>query len=50
MWSIKRWLEIFGLCLNFAGTRDAVAESTTNSSRAAIAHVIAHGSPLVDIH
>ena len=46
----NRWLEIFGLCLNFAGTRDAVAESTTNNSSAAIAHVTAHGSPLVDIH
>ena len=46
----NRWLEIFGLSLIFAGTRDAVAESPTNSSSAAIAHVTADGSPLVNIH
>jgi hypothetical protein len=48
----NRWLEIFGMSLIFAGTRDAVAESPTNSSSAAaaIAYVTADGSPLVNIH
>jgi hypothetical protein len=46
----NRWLEAFGLSLNFAGTRDALAESPTNSSSASIAPVSADGSHLVDIH
>ena len=46
----NRWLEAFGLSLNFAGTRDALAESRTNSSSAAIAPVTADGSHLVNIH
>ena len=34
----NRWLEAFGLSLNFAGTRDALAESLTNSTSASIDH------------
>jgi len=47
------WLEAFSLSLNFAGTRDALAEraeSLTNCSSAAIAHVTADGSHLSYIH
>jgi hypothetical protein len=46
----NRWLEAFGLSLNFAGTRDALAESLTNSSSAALAPVSADGSHLVSMH
>jgi Proteolysis_6 C-terminal/Putative zinc finger in N-recognin (UBR box) len=45
----NRWLEAFGLSLNFAGTRDALAESPTNSSSAALAPVSADGSHLIGI-
>jgi len=45
----NRWLEAFGLSLNFAGTRDALAESPTNSSSAALAPVSEDGSHLVSI-
>ena len=45
----NRWLEAFGLSLNFAGTRDALAESPTNSSSAALAPVSEDGSHLVGI-
>ncbi|VEU39720.1 unnamed protein product [Pseudo-nitzschia multistriata] len=45
----SRWLEAFGLSLNFAGTRDALAESPTNSSSAALAPVSEDGSHLVSI-
>eukprot|EP00536_Pseudo-nitzschia_multiseries_P013927 jgi/Psemu1/291151/fgenesh1_pg.632_\ len=45
----QRWLEAFGLSLNFAGTRDALAESPTNSSSAALAPVSEDGSHLVSI-
>lgn len=45
----NRWLEAFGLSLNFAGTRDALAESPTNSSSAALAPVAEDGSHLVSI-
>ena len=43
------FLEAFGLSLNFAGTRDALAESPTNSSSAALAPVAEDGSHLVSI-
>eukprot|EP00526_Cylindrotheca_closterium_P004166 CAMPEP_0113648778 /NCGR_PEP_ID=MMETSP0017_2-20120614/25895_1 /TAXON_ID=2856 /ORGANISM="Cylindrotheca closterium" /LENGTH=3050 /DNA_ID=CAMNT_0000561063 /DNA_START=162 /DNA_END=9311 /DNA_ORIENTATION=- /assembly_acc=CAM_ASM_000147 len=46
----NRWLEAFGLSLNFAGTRDALAESPTNSSSAALAPVSEDGSHLEFIH
>jgi hypothetical protein len=46
----NRWLEAFGLSLNFAGTRDALAESPTNSSSAALAPVSEDGSHLPSIH
>eukprot|EP00980_Cylindrotheca_fusiformis_P012593 scaffold3084_cov144-Cylindrotheca_fusiformis.AAC.41 len=46
----NRWLEAFGLSLNFAGTRDALAESPTNSSSAALAPVSEDGSHLFSIH
>ncbi len=45
----NRWLEAFGLSLNFAGTRDALAESPTNSSSAALAPVSEDGSHLISI-
>jgi hypothetical protein len=45
----NRWLEAFGLSLNFAGTRDALAESPTNSSSAALAPVSEDGSHLLSI-
>jgi hypothetical protein len=45
----NRWLEAFGLSLNFAGTRDALAESPTNSSSATLAPVSEDGSHLVSI-
>lgn len=45
----NRWLEGFGLSLNFAGTRDALAESPTNSSSATLAPVSEDGSHLVSI-
>ena len=45
----NRWLEAFGLSLNFAGTRDALAESPTNSSSAVLAPVSEDGSHLVSI-
>ena len=45
----NRWLEAFGLSLNFAGTRDALAESPTNSSSAALAPVSEDGSHLASI-
>jgi hypothetical protein len=45
----NRWLEAFGLSLNFAGTRDALAESPTNSSSATLAPVSEDGSHLVGI-
>lgn len=45
----NRWLEAFGLSLNFAGTRDALAESPTNSSSAALAPVSEDGSHLSSI-
>ena len=45
----NRWLEAFGLSLNFAGTRDALAESPTNSSSAALAPVSVDGSHLISI-
>ncbi|KAL3923025.1 MAG: hypothetical protein SGILL_001888, partial [Bacillariaceae sp.] len=45
----NRWLEAFGLSLNFAGTRDALAESPTNSSSATLAPVSDDGSHLVSI-
>mmetsp|Transcript_1634 Transcript_1634/g.2573 ORF Transcript_1634/g.2573 Transcript_1634/m.2573 type:complete len:2448 (-) Transcript_1634:7099-14442(-) len=45
----NRWLEAFGLSLNFAGTRDALAESPTNSSSAAYAPVSVDGSHLMSI-
>lgn len=46
----NRWLEAFGLSLNFAGTRDALAESPTNSSSAALAPVSEDGAHLEFIH
>ena len=46
----NRWLEAFGLSLNFASMRDALCESLTNSSSAALAPVSADGSHLVSIH
>ena len=45
----NRWLEAFGLSLNFAGTRDALAESPTNSSSVALAPVSEDGSHLISI-
>jgi len=48
-YELQRWLEAFGLSLNFAGTRDALAESPTNSSSAALAPVAEDGSHLVPI-
>jgi hypothetical protein len=45
----NRWLEAFGLSLNFAGTRDALAESPANSSSAALAPVAEDGSHLISI-
>lgn len=45
----SRWLEAFGLSLNFAGTRDALAESLTNSSSATVAPVSEDGSHLDSI-
>ena len=45
----NRWLEAFGLSLNFAGTRDALAESPTNSSSAVLAPVSEDGSHLLSI-
>ncbi|KAL3924864.1 MAG: hypothetical protein SGILL_000787 [Bacillariaceae sp.] len=45
----NRWLEAFGLSLNFAGTRDALAESPTNSSSATLAPVAEDGSHLTGI-
>jgi Proteolysis_6 C-terminal len=45
----NRWLEAFGLSLNFAGTRDALSESPTNSSSAALAPVSEDGTHLVSI-
>jgi hypothetical protein len=45
----NRWLEAYGLSLNFAGTRDALAESPTNSNSAALAPVSEDGSHLVSI-
>ena len=45
----NRWLEAFGLSLNFAGTRDALAESPTNSSSATLAPVSDDGSHLLSI-
>lgn len=42
----NRWLEAFGLSLNFAGTRDALAESLTNSSSASSDQAIQGGSTL----
>jgi len=45
----NRWLEAFGLSLNFAGTRDALAESPTNSSSATLAPVSEDGSHLISI-
>mmetsp|Transcript_26458 Transcript_26458/g.74018 ORF Transcript_26458/g.74018 Transcript_26458/m.74018 type:complete len:3261 (+) Transcript_26458:550-10332(+) len=45
----NRWLEAFGLSLNFAGTLDALAESPTNSTSATLAPVSEDGSHLVTI-
>ncbi|KAG7357209.1 zinc-finger UBR box domain containing protein [Nitzschia inconspicua] len=45
----NRWLEAFGLSLNFAGTRDALAESPTNSSSVTLAPVSEDGTHLVTI-
>ena len=45
----NRWLEAFGLSLNFAGTRDALAESPTNSSSSVLAPVSEDGSHLISI-
>eukprot|EP00934_Nitzschia_sp_Nitz4_P005331 Nitzschia sp. Nitz4//scaffold51_size120721//17088//26419//NITZ4_003718-RA/size120721-snap-gene-0.34-mRNA-1//-1//CDS//3329553835//5321//frame0 len=44
-----RWFEAFGLSLNFAATRDALAESPTNSSSAMLAPVSEDGSHLLTI-
>jgi hypothetical protein len=46
----NRWLEAFGLSVRFAGTGDALAESPTDGSSAAIAPVTADGSHLSNIH
>lgn len=40
----NRWLEAFGLSLNFAGTRDALAESLTNSTSSAVYQGLPDGS------
>jgi hypothetical protein len=45
----NRWLEAFGLSLNFAGTRDALSESLTNISSAQLAPFMEDGSHLVGI-
>lgn len=45
----NRWLEAFGLSLNFAGTRDALSESLTNISSAQLAPFAEDGSHLVEI-
>jgi len=45
----NRWLEAFGLSLNFAGTRDALSESLTNSSTALLAPFSENGSHLQSI-
>mmetsp|Transcript_26267 Transcript_26267/g.39764 ORF Transcript_26267/g.39764 Transcript_26267/m.39764 type:complete len:3039 (+) Transcript_26267:216-9332(+) len=45
----NRWLEAFGLSLNFAGTRDALSESLTNSSTAQLAPFSENGDHLEGI-
>jgi Proteolysis_6 C-terminal/Putative zinc finger in N-recognin (UBR box) len=45
----SRWLDAFGLSLNFAGTRDALAESLTNASSSTLAPYSDDGSHLVNI-
>lgn len=42
----NRWLEAFGLSLNFAGTRDALSESLTNTSSAQLAPFTQDGAHL----
>lgn len=48
-YELNRWLEAFGLSLNFAGTRDALAESPTNSNSVSLAPVSEDGSHLAGI-
>lgn len=45
----NRWLEAFGLSLNFAGTRDALTESLTNASSAQLAPFSDDGAHLQSI-
>jgi len=45
----SRWLDAFGLSLNFAGTRDALAESLTNASSSTLAPYSDNGSHLASI-
>lgn len=45
----SRWLEAFGLSLNFAGTRDALAESLTNTSGTSVDNGFENGTYLVNI-
>ena len=45
----NRWLEAFGLSLNFAGTRDALTESLTNTSSAQLAPFTDDGAHLQSI-
>jgi len=45
----NRWLEAFGLSLNFAGTRDALSESLTNSSTSQLAPFSENGAHLESI-
>ena len=45
----QRWLEAFGLSLNFAGTRDALSESLTNACSSQMAPFASDGSHLQSI-
>ena len=48
-YEMTRWLDAFGLSLNFAGTRDALSESLTNASSSTLAPYCEDGSHLTSI-